>query len=350
MLALFPDVSAGPSVSIAGKDAGTSSRRSALDVLRGAPLTPKGQGSNNWVVAGSRSVTGKPLLANDPHLLAQVPSIWFECHLSAPEYEASGVALPFSPGIVIGHTAHHAWGMTNVGGDVLDLYLERLNEDRTAALHNGRWEPVTVHREEIRVRGRDEPEVLEVVETRHGPVIDSYMIGIGAPEVVRGGSTVPVPGWNDDYEADGFIPFEDLPWSENPEEGFLATANNKIHDDSYPHLITRDFFPPYRVRRIVQMITETDRHSADSFARMQTDTVSLPARHILPFLLEVEPADDRQKEALAHLAEWDGDLSVDSVAACIYEVWGHGIAWTILLPKLGPELFQHFYGRRQWTN
>ena len=166
----------------------------------------------------------------------------------------------------------------------------------------------------------------------------------------RGDGTVPVPGWNDDYEWDGFIPFEDLPWSENPEGGFLATANNKIHDDSYPHVITRDFFPPYRVRRIVQMITETDRHSADSFARMQTDTVSLPARHILPFLLEVEPAGDRQKEALAHLAEWDGDLSVDSVAACIYEVWGHHIARTILLPKLGPELFQHFYGRRQWTN
>src|SRR5205085_7362286 len=125
----------------------------------------------------------------DPHLIAQVPAVWFECHLSAPGYEASGVSLPFSPGIIIGHTAHHAWGFTNVGGDVQDLYLERLNDARTAARYMDSWEPVTVHREEIRVRGRDEPEVFEVLETRHGPIVDSYMVGVTSPEVVRGGIT-----------------------------------------------------------------------------------------------------------------------------------------------------------------
>jgi penicillin G amidase len=421
MLALFPDVQPEPSVVFAGKEAGAAARRSAFDILRKAPLTPKGQGSNNWVVAGSRSVTGKPLLANDPHLVAQVPAVWFECHLSAPGYEASGVSLPFAPGIVIGHTAHHAWGFTNVGGDVQDLYLERLNEDRTAALYNGRWEPVTVLREKIRVRGRDEPETFDVALTRHGPIVDSYLIGMAAPEVVqgritetyalrwvghehavrpstllrmgqaltfqefrealrtwecpgqnmvyadvegtigyqctglhpirrRGDGTLPVPGWTDEYEWDGFIPYEELPWAENPDEGFLATANNKIHDDSYPHLIGKDFLPPFRVRRIVQMITATEKHSKRTFARMQVDTVSLPARGLAPLLAEMEPADDRQKEALSYLAEWDGDLDSDSVAACVYEVWGKHIAEQVLLPKLGPELFQHLYGRRQWTN
>jgi penicillin amidase len=421
MQALFPDVHPEPSVVVAGKDAGPRGRRSAFDLLRGAPLTPKGQGSNNWVVAGSRSETGKPLLANDPHLLVQVPAVWFECHLSAPGYEASGVALPFAPGIVIGHTARHAWGFTNVGGDVQDLYLERLNEGRTAALYNGAWEPVTVHREEVRVRGRDQPEAFDVIETRHGPIIDSYMVGVASPEIVRGGivetyalrwvgsehairpttllnmaqarsfqefreatrtwecpgqnmvyadaggtigyqctglypirrrgdGTVPVPGWTDDYEWDGFIPFEELPWAENPEEGFLATANNRIHDDSYPYLIGKDFLPPFRARRIVQMIAATEKHSKETFARMQVDTVSLPARQMLPFLLEVEPRDDRQKEALAHLAEWNGDLAADSIAGCIYEVWGKHIAEQVLLPRLGAELFQHLYGRRQWTN
>src|SRR5919108_2289330 len=154
MLELFPEVETDPAVVIPGKYGGDAGRHRALEILKSAPLTPKGVGSNNWVVAGSRSATGKPLLANDPHLSVQVPSIWFEVHLACPEYEASGVSLPFSPGVVIGHTKHHAWGFTNVGGDTQDLYLERLNGDRTQSLYNEAWEPTTLHREEIRVRGR----------------------------------------------------------------------------------------------------------------------------------------------------------------------------------------------------
>jgi len=420
MGALFPDASTEPAIVVAGKEGGTDGRRSALDILRSAPPIPNGQGSNNWVLAGTRTVTGMPFLCNDPHLVTQMPSIWFECHLSSPDYEASGVTLPFSPGIVIGHTAHHAWGFTNVGGDTQDLYLERLSDDGTAALHNGRWEPMTVHREEIEVRGGD-PMVVEARETRHGPILDSYMVGTAAPQVVTGGitetfalrwtgfdraiqpstlyrmatarsfgefreavrtwecpgqnmvyadvegtigyqctgtypirregdGTLPVPGWSDQYEWDGAIPFEELPWAENPEEGFLATANQKIHDDSYPYLIGKDFLPPYRARRIVQMITTTEKHSRDTLARMHMDTMSIPARHIVGILAEVEPADDAQKEALSHLDGWDGDLAEDSVAACIYEVWTKHIALAVLSDRLGPELLDHFWGRRQWTN
>src|SRR5438270_6989300 len=189
MLELFPEVETDPAVVIPGKLGGDAGRHRALEILKTAPLTPKGVGSNNWVVAGSRSVTGMPLLANDPHLSVQVPSIWFEIHLACPEYEASGVSLPFSPGVVIGHTDRHARGFTNVGGHAQDLYLETLNEDRSAALYDGEWEPTTIHREEIRVRGREDPEVLEIVETRHGPVIDSYMVGVLSPQVVQGGIT-----------------------------------------------------------------------------------------------------------------------------------------------------------------
>lgn len=421
MLTLFPEVAPEPAVVAAGKDAGARGRRAALEILKTAPLPPAGQGSNNWVVAGRRSVTGKPLLANDPHLVVQMPSIWFECHLSAPGFEVSGVTLPPTAGVVIGHTPRIAWGLTNVGGDTQDLYLERLNQDRTAVLYDGSWEPAVVHREEIAVRGRSDPEVVAVVETRHGPIVDSYMVGAANPEVVRGGitetyalrwvgsehavqpsvlyrmavatsfqefrdvlrdwhcpgqnvvyadvdgnigyqctglypirrrgdGTVPVPGWTDEYEWEGFVPFEELPWSLNPEEGFLATANQRIHDDSYPYLIGKDFLPPYRARRIARLITATEKHSTDTFARMHTDTVSLAAREVLPHLLEVDPADDRQKEALSRLQDWDGDLAADSVAACIYQVWCKHIAEAVLLPRLGPELYKHYYGRRQWTN
>ncbi len=137
------------------------------------------QGSNGWVVAGSRTVSGAPLLANDPHLDAVQPGAWLELGLRAPGYEARGVALPFSPGVILGATPHHAWGVTNVTGDVQDLYLERLNDDRTAALHDGAWEPLTAQVEEISVRGSAEPIRLTVLESRHGPILESFPIGDG---------------------------------------------------------------------------------------------------------------------------------------------------------------------------
>ncbi|HEV8419974.1 MAG TPA: penicillin acylase family protein [Actinomycetota bacterium] len=419
MTQLFPQMAPEAPIVVAGKSGGAD-RRSAFDLLREAPRFPKGQGSNNWVVAGRRTVTGKPLLANDPHLFVQLPSIWYEIHLSAPGIDVRGVALPFSPGVIIGHNDRIAWGITNLGGDTQDLFLERLSEDGGAALHNGTWEPLTLHREEIAVRGRPDPDLVEARETRHGPLLDSYLIGVGVPTVVediretyalrwvaleegtkpstvyrlniaasfeefraalsewaapggnfvyadvdgnigyqatgwhpirqKGDGTIPVPGWTGEHEWEGYVPFDELPSAYNPAEGFLATANNKIHDDSYPYLIGKDFLPPFRVRRVVELLTETDTHDVGSFRRIHTDTVSLPAREIVPLLMEMEPADDRQKEALALLADWDFDLRADSAAAALYEVWCCRIGDAILLPRLGEELHKHYFGLRQWTN
>jgi penicillin amidase len=126
---LFPEVSTEPGVVVAGKDGGVG-RRAAFDLLRQAPAFPKGLGSNNWVVAGRRSTTSMPLLANDPHLFVQVPSIWFEIHLVCPGVDVRGVSLPFSPGVIIGHNDRIAWGFTNLGPDVTDLYLEKVAGDR----------------------------------------------------------------------------------------------------------------------------------------------------------------------------------------------------------------------------
>jgi penicillin amidase len=418
MRTLFPDLDTETAAVEAAKEGGFD--RMAL--LRDALLPASGQGSNNWVVDGSRTESGKPLLANDPHLAISVPSAWFECHLVGPGIDVAGVTLPFSPGILIGHNDRIAWGFTNTEGDVQDVYLERLSEDGTMAEYLGQWEPVALHREEIAVRGRDHREVLEVRESRHGPVIDAYLVGVGDPEVVpglrrtcslrwvgaeygiepstvfemntagswedfraavhrgwacpgqnmvyadvdgnigyqltglypirrTGDGTVPVPGWTDEYEWEGWIPYEDLPRAFNPEDGFLCTANNKMHDEGYPYLIGRDFLPPYRARRIAQLITERERHSRETFAAIQTDTRSLPAAAIVPHLVTVEPADERQKEALALLAEWDLDLRPDSRAAAIYEVWCHRIALEVLGRLLADEaLLVHLYGRRQWTN
>jgi penicillin G amidase len=418
MRALFPDLDTEASAVEASKEGGFD--RMAL--LRDAILPPSGQGSNGWVVDGSRTETGKPLLANDPHLAISVPSAWFECHLVGPGIDVAGVALPFSPGILLGHNDRIAWGFTNTEGDVQDLYLERLSGDGRSAEYHGRWEPLTFHREEISVRGRDEPEVVEVRETRHGPLLDGYLIGVGDPEVVpglrhtyalrwvgaehgiepstiyelntagswedfraavhdawqcpgqnmmyadadgnigyqltglypnrrSGDGTVPVPGWTDQYEWEGWIPFDDLPRAFNPDDGFLCTANNKMHDEGYPYIIGRDFLPPFRARRIAQLLTERERHTRESFAAIQTDTRSLPAAAIVPHLVSVEPRDERQKEAIAMLAEWDLDLRADSAPAAIYEVWCHHVALRVLGRLLEDDaLLAHLYGRRQWTN
>jgi penicillin amidase len=141
-----------------------------------------------------------------------------------------------------------------------------------------------------------------------------------------------------------------MPWASNPDDGFLCTANARPHDDSYPHFLGRDFIPPFRARRIAQLITARPVHDRDSFARMHMDTVSLPAMDIVPKLLGVDPADDRQKQALALLSEWDFDLAPDSAAAALYQVWCIRICQAILLPQLGRELYEHFYSKRQWTN
>ena len=409
---LFPPLPADPPEISAGALHGA-----LADALLDAAPRPKGQGSNEWVAAGTRTASGKPLLANDPHLLALQPGAWLECHLSAPGYEARGVALTFSPGVLLGTTAHHAWGATNVTGDVQDLYVEHLNEDRTAAEFGGHWEPVTIYQEQIAVRG-SAPLVLEVRETRHGPLLDTFLSGVLHPEFVglpptelyalrwtgfdhgirpslvldaaaastfdgfraaalgvgcpgqnfvyadvdgtigfactgvfpvraAGDGTVPVPGWTGDHEWIGTIPPDELPWARDPARGFLATANNRIHDDAYPHLIGKDFHTPNRVRRIVELIVTSDVHDVASMTAIQTDTVSLPARETLPLLLSLATHTDEQRQALALLRGWDGDMDETSVAAAVFNAWSQAIARRALEPRLGVELFRHYHAWRE---
>ena len=137
-----------------------------------------GIGSNNWAVAGSRTASGKPLLAGDPHLLVTQPGTWFELHLRAPGYDVRGVALPFLPGIILGATPHHAWTATNVTGDAQDLFEEQLNEDGTDTRFQDTWEALTIHDEPILVRGDAEPRVIQVRESRHGPILTHGIGGV----------------------------------------------------------------------------------------------------------------------------------------------------------------------------
>jgi penicillin G amidase len=369
---------------LSGHPAAPAAGHLASDLLAELPRPPRGQGSNEWAVAGARTASGKPLLANDPHLLVQQPGAWVELHLRAPGYEARGVAAPFAPGIVLGTTAHHAWGATNVAGDVQDLYLEQLNEDRTAARYEDSWEPLIAHLEEIRVRGSDEPVVHEVRATRHGPLLDSYLTGrlrpakrpldtsyalrwVGAEHSIRpsalidvanvesfegfrqaaralecpgqnlvyadvdgtigyqctglhpirpvGDGTVPVPGWTAEHEWQGFVPFEELPNAVDPDRGYLVTANGRIHADDYPHLIGHDFHAPDRDTRITELLEARSDHTVDTCRTIQTDTVSIAARTLLPGISLRDP------RAGDLFQDWNHDLGADSAAAALWEVF-----------------------------
>ncbi|MFP3917295.1 penicillin acylase family protein [Lysinibacillus telephonicus] len=284
-------------------------------------------GSNNWVVSGERTESGKPLLADDPHLGLGTPSIWYQMHLQSPEQNVSGVIFPGVPGIILGHNEKIAWGVTNVGPDVQDLYIETPNPDNpTQFKYDGKWEQAEVRKEPIKIKGGKTID-YEVVVTRHGPVISDFVFEEEQPTAVfsmqwtalestqelqavigynkasnweefekaledfkapaqnfvfastdgtiaykangnipirkAGDGQFPVPGDSSEYGWEGYIPYEELPTVINPEEGYIVTANNKIIGDEYPYHITNYWAPPYRYERIVEMIESVKKGQTD---------------------------------------------------------------------------------------
>jgi penicillin amidase len=359
-------------------------------------------GSNNWVVGGARSASGKPLLANDPHLGAQIPSIWYLAHLSGGQLDAIGATLPGVPGIVIGHNQRIAWGVTNTGPDVQDLYVEHINE-RGEVEHNGAWQPLKLVTEVIKVKGR--PDVpIQVRITRHGPLISDAIegseqalafrwtalddedhtieafngiarardweqftkalrdykapmqnfvyadedgnIGYYAPGALpiraRGDGRLPVPGWTDEYDWTGYVPFDELPHALNPPQGFIVTANNKVAPNSYPHLISTSFAAPYRAARIAELIQAKDKLSLDDMAAIQADVRSAQARELLPFLVQAKVVDARTRDAIAFLRDWDGTIAADSPQAAVYEAWYEQIPAHLFADELGDELWNEY--------
>lgn len=292
------------------------------------------EASNNWVVSGSRTVTGKPMLANDPHLSPSAPSIWYLTSLHAPTLHAAGVTTPGLPGIILGHNEHIAWGCTNLGPDVQDLYRETFDP---ANPHRYRspvgWLDATVRKETIAVRD-SEPVTIEVVMTRHGPIVFEgdggrfalqwtaldptqssafdtfYQInrarnwtdfrralrnysgatqnfvyadragnigyyGAGRiPVRARGDGSTPLDGATSDGRWTKFIPFERLPHLFNPPSGIIITANQRIAGPAYPYLLTAAPGPPYRARRIHELLSKKTKLTLDDLRAAQADAYS----------------------------------------------------------------------------
>ncbi|MFZ2422969.1 MAG: penicillin acylase family protein, partial [Anaerolineae bacterium] len=323
------------------------------------PFLKRRMGSNAWAISGSRSASGHPILCNDMHLQLTVPGIWHQVHLEAGDLRVTGVSVPGLPGVVAGHNAHIAWGITLAFTDCEDLFVEKFDPDQPRRYEfKGQWLDAEVIRETIQVKGRREPHVEEVLVTRHGPVI-SDVIGqpgqrlavssmalrpcpalhgwfalnrarnwdefveamrpIEAPQLnfayadvdgnigywvtgkvpirARGQGVVPAPGWTGEDEWIGEVPFEEMPHALNPAAGYLVHCNNRIAPDDYPHYLGNAWMNGYRARRLADLLVSNDRVTAADCRAMQMDVTCLPGLEFVHLLAEVFPQANRGVEA-----------------------------------------------------
>ncbi|HEX6933482.1 MAG TPA: penicillin acylase family protein [Streptosporangiaceae bacterium] len=346
-------------------------------------LGQAGEGSNNWALAASRTATGRPLLANDPHRIVSLPSLRYIAHLSAPGFDVIGAGEPALPGLSVGHNGHVAFGFTVFPIDQEDLYVYRTRPGQPREYwYRERWEPMTVVREEIPVR--DAPPVpAELWFTRHGPVIRSvqesetafavraawlepgmapYLGSIEtmrAPDVERftaalnrwgapgenlvyadesgtigwkaagltpvrpnWDGTLPVPG-DGRYEWAGFYDMDALPGEVNPDRGWIATANEMNLPPGFPRdlVITRDWPAPFRAERIAEVLGPASGCTVTDMVRLQADYVSLPALRMVRALSGQRLTDAAAQRAARLLAGWDGTLAAGSAAAAVFQVW-----------------------------
>jgi penicillin amidase len=341
------------------------------------------QGSNNWVVDGTRTVTGKPLLANDPHRPINIPSLRKTVHLVGPGWNAFGAGEPALPGIALGHNEDIAFGFTIVGIDQVDLYVEKLNPGNADEyLYKGQWKKMEIEREKLAVKGRPD-ETVELRYTIHGPVIyedwanqrayalkwvgaepggagylgalsiararnwQQFLKGIAtylipsenivyadragnigwiasglAPIRKNWHGLFPVPGDSGRYEWQGFLPVSQHPQEYNPPRHWIATANHNILPKGYQPELGYEWAQPYRYRRVAEMLAGDKKFSIPDFIRMQQDVTNAAAKQFQQILHKhAATAKPPMKEVYDRMLAWDARISIDSVEATIFNVW-----------------------------
>ncbi|MFB9907897.1 penicillin acylase family protein [Allokutzneria oryzae] len=358
------------------------------------------EGSNNWVVGPSRTATGRPILANDPHRAIPAPSGRYIAHLSAPGIDVIGAGEPVLPGISIGHNGTAAFGLTIFSIDQEDLYVEQLDPaDHNRYRFNGSWEQVRTVKERIVVKGEAAREV-ELKFTRHGAVLhtdeerhQSYSLRsvwfepgtspylgslkyLGAKNVQQfrdvmrtwggppenqiyadtkgdiawlpGGlapkragfdGLLPVPG-DGRYEWGGFLDGEQLPRAVNPAQGFVATANEMNLPANFPHGVGYEWAPPFRSQRIHEVLGASTRLTVADSVKLQNDQLSLEARRAIGALADLTPADPVAAQALRTLRGWDHVLGASSGPGALFEVWRDKHLGGALVAAIAPALAQ----------
>ena len=343
---------------------------------------PAAGGSNNWVISGARTATGRPILASDPHRTLSVPSLRYLVHVSGPGFDVIGGGEPIIPGISLGHNGHVAFGLTIFPVDQEDLYVYETRRDANPSYRYGvGWEPMEIVSEVIKVRGA-EPVAVELKFTRHGPVIHENAeqrtaLAVSAGWLETGlhltasiavmfardwpsfqaaakhwkspgenliyadtgnnigwqpAALIPVrPNWNGllpvpgdgRYEWAGFVTALDLPAELNPPRGWIATANQRNLDASQVDgvQVSFEWEPPFRFQRICEVLDSAQASTVSDSANLQNDYVSLPARPFCAMLSELSCADAQATMAVSLLTSWDQVADPGSAAAALFEVW-----------------------------
>jgi penicillin amidase len=373
----------------------------------------EGIGSNNWVVSGKMTKNGMPLLANDPHLGIQMPSIWYEIGLhyhpvnGEPPLDVVGFTFAVTPGVIIGHNNSIAWGVTNVGPDVFDLYRIHVNPDNPLQYEwNGQWRDITVRDETITFGDGKEPVTFKVRQTHLGPIINDNKIDKETGKItgfnnedplamrwtalepstlmqsitklnmatnweefrdalqywdvpaqnfiyadIKGNigyqtpghipirakndsGLIPSPGWTDEFEWKGFIPFDDLPRIYNPERGYIATSNQAVVPMEYydqlaeklgegpNYAISREWDYGYRAERVIELLKEKAPHTISTFQSIQGDNKLISAEELLPYLADLKFNDAELADARDWLLEWNYQFAMDNPQAALYaEFW-----------------------------
>ncbi|WP_353433210.1 penicillin acylase family protein [Polynucleobacter sp. MWH-UH23A] len=377
-----------------------------------------GIGSNNWALSGKLTETGKPLLANDPHLGLSAPAIWYFAHLDAPGLNVIGGTLPGIPAIVLGRAEKYAWSFTNTNPDVQDTYLEQVDPNNPGMYRgpNGML-PFTVRQEIIDIKD-SAPLTFIVKETRHGPVIsDSYArvkrlidtdryalalrwtaldqenqsvvgllemnrakdldsfkaalhknyapmqnvvmadvdenisyqaAGVAPKRVIHQGlyGVAPALGWEKQYDWAGYVPFDHLPAINNPEQGWIATANQRIIATNDPNPLTGDWDLSARYDRIVDLINSKQTHSFADMKVMQSDTLSLSSLPLLDLFKSSKSKHPLANQAMEMSKDFNGDMKVDSSAALIFNAWADQLTRNVF-SRLG-YIFTQTYGDKNY--
>jgi len=353
-------------------------------------------GSNNWVVSGAHTVSGKPLLSNDMHLGHQMPNLWYEAHLRSGNFDVTGVTLPGVPYVIVGHNQRIAWGFTNVGPTVEDVYVETFDAEGQYLTPEG-WKTPEHRSEIIHVKG--EPDLaLDVATTRHGPIITELVPGetrklslrwtlydgthapffdvdsaqnweqfrhafsvfdapgqnvvfadvdgnIGyqatgkIPVRASGDGSLPENGSDNSHEWTTYIPFDQMPSIYDPPSGIIATANGRITPDGYPYSISTGWEAPWRTARIYRVLESGKKFSAADMLALQTDINSEAERFFAEcFVYGVDHAKNpsaRAKQAAELMRGWDGRMTVDSAAPTMGYRTRLELTRLLLEPRLG---------------
>jgi penicillin amidase len=413
-ITVCPDFSSSPKPGKTSK-VGLHDTLLAQDHIPSIPGLAVFDASNNWAVSGEKSVTGKPLFANDMHLQLFVPGIWYQMHQviegnGEDKLNVTGVVLPGQPLIVSGHNNYIAWGMTNVMVDDMDFYNESINpQNPNQYRFNGQWKDMEVRGEVIKIKGGASVEKV-IRFTHRGPVISEFKgvkdraismrwigndfsnefrsvyllnrarnweefreavrtfiavsqniayadtagnIGMqvcaGVP-IRKGDGITVAPGDTGEYDWKGIVPFDELPYSFNPANGYVSSANNKSVNDDYPYYISRWFAVPDRIERIREMLEQKEKLSMDDFKQMHADVKSKHVRRCLgdiaAVLKQSGDLSGDEKEALDILSGWDGVMAKENPGAIIFENLFLVMVKNLVRDELGDDLYRKYLGKK----